>query len=239
MAPIEKLEPLLSEKGVHLIEDCAQSFGSWRKVNGEIKRCGTIGTFGCFSFYPTKNLGGYGDGGLMTTDVDVLAKRIRKLRAHGSLNDYIHEELGMNSRLDAIQAAILRCRLRHVDEWNKKRRIIAERYHLLFETHEITEFVKYPREMEGGYHVFNQYVIRCKKRDALIEHLNEHGVGTRIYYPLPLHLQPAFDSLGYKKGDFPEAEKLSQDCLALPMYPELMPEEQEYVVETMARFYRQ
>ena len=239
MAPIEKLEPLLSDKGVHLIEDCAQSFGSWRKANGEIKRSGTIGTFGCFSFYPTKNLGGYGDGGLMTTDVDVLAKRIRKLRAHGSLNDYIHEELGMNSRLDAIQAAILRCKLRHVDEWNKKRRIIAERYHLLFETHEITEFVKYPREMEGGYHVFNQYVIRCKKRDALIEHLNERGVGTRIYYPLPLHLQPAFDSLGYKKGDFPEAEKLSQDCLALPMYPELIPEEQEYVVETMARFYRQ
>jgi len=150
MTPVEKLEPLLKDKGIHLIEDCAQSFGAWRKIDGKVRRCGTIGTFGCFSFYPTKNLGGYGDGGLVTTNLSSLAERIKRLRAHGCSGEYIHEELGMNSRLDAIQAAVLRCRLRHVDDWNRKRRIIAERYRLLFNVYKISEFVKAPSEDEGS-----------------------------------------------------------------------------------------
>lgn len=239
MTPVEKLEPLLKDKGIHLIEDCAQSFGAWRRIDGKIRRCGTIGTLGCFSFYPTKNLGGYGDGGLVTTNIGPLGERIKRLRAHGCSGEYIHEELGMNSRLDAIQATILRCRLRHVDDWNRKRRIIAERYRLLFNVYKISEFVKAPNEDEDNYHVYHQYVVRCAKRDELSKYLDENGVGTRVYYPLPLHLQPVFESLGYKKGDFPEAERLSQDSLALPMYPELTPEEQEYVVKIMAKFYRQ
>lgn len=238
MTPVEKLEPLLKDKGIHLIEDCAQSFGAWRKIDGKIRRCGTIGTFGCFSFYPTKNLGGYGDGGLVTTNLSSLAERIKRLRAHGCSGEYIHEELGMNSRLDAIQAAVLRCRLRHVDDWNRKRRIIAERYRLLFNVYKISEFVKAPSEVEGSYHVYHQYVVRCERRDDLSKYLDENGIGTRVYYPLPLHLQPVFKYLDYRRGDFPEAEKLSQDSLALPMYPELTPDEQEYVVKTIAKFYR-
>ncbi|WP_303883684.1 DegT/DnrJ/EryC1/StrS aminotransferase family protein, partial [Acetomicrobium mobile] len=238
MTPVEKLEPLLKDKGIHLIEDCAQSFGAWRKIDGKIRRCGTIGTFGCFSFYPTKNLGGYGDGGLVTTNLSSLAERIKRLRAHGCSGEYIHEELGMNSRLDAIQAAVLRCRLRHVDDWNRKRRIIAERYRLLFNVYKISEFVKAPSEDEGSYHVYHQYVVRCERRDDLSKYLDENGIGTRVYYPLPLHLQPVFKYLDYRRGDFPEAEKLSQDSLALPMYPELTPDEQEYVVKTIAKFYR-
>lgn len=238
MTPVEKLEPLLKDKGIHLIEDCAQSFGAWRKIDGKIRRCGTIGTFGCFSFYPTKNLGGYGDGGLVTTNLSSLAERIKRLRAHGCSGEYIHEELGMNSRLDAIQAAVLRCRLRHVDDWNRKRRIIAERYRLLFNVYKISEFVKAPSEDEDSYHVYHQYVVRCERRDDLSKYLDENGIGTRVYYPLPLHLQPVFKYLDYRRGDFPEAEKLSQDSLALPMYPELTPDEQEYVVKTIAKFYR-
>lgn len=238
MAQVEKIEGLLRDKRIYLIEDCAQSFGAWRKIDDDIRYCGTIGTLGCFSFYPTKNLGGYGDGGLVTSNDDYLADRIRKLRVHGLCGEYVHEELGMNSRLDAIQAAILRCRLPHVDEWNKQRRIIAERYRILFDTYGISEFVKSPHEDTDGYHVFHQYVVRCDKRDELMKYLTENGVGTRVYYPLPLHLQPAFSSLGYKMGDFPQAEALSKNSLSLPMYPELLPEEQEYVVDTMAKFYR-
>jgi len=183
MTPVEKLEPLLKDKGIHLIEDCAQSFGAWRKIDGKIRRCGTIGTFGCFSFYPTKNLGGYGDGGLVTTNLSSLAERIKRLRAHGCSGEYIHEELGMNSRLDAIQAAVLRCRLRHVDDWNRKRRIIAERYRLLFNVYKISEFVKAPSEDEGSYHVYHQYVLSAVKEETICRNIlmrTELALGSTI-----------------------------------------------------------
>ena len=212
MAQVEKIEGFLRDKGIYLIEDCAQSFGAWRKIDDDIRYCGTIGTLGCFSFYPTKNLGGYGDGGLVTTNDDYLADRIRKLRVHGLCGEYVHEELGMNSRLDAIQAAILRCRLPHVDEWNKQRRIIAERYRILFDTYGISEFVKSPHEDTDGYHVFHQYVVRCDKRDELMKYLAENGVGTRVYYPCP-YICSRHSALWDTIGRFSQAEALSKTVI--------------------------
>ncbi|WP_352402344.1 DegT/DnrJ/EryC1/StrS family aminotransferase [Synergistes jonesii] len=239
MCPLEEIKDELKSRGVVLIEDCAQSIGAHRMIEGRVARSGSVGDMGCFSFFPTKNLGCYGDGGLVSVACDEdLASRIKRLRVHGAGDTYFHEEVGINSRLDALQAAILRVRLRHLEGWNEERRIVAERYAELFAENDLLESVTLPAEEEGGLHVFHQYVVRAKRRDELQKFLAARGVTTRVYYPLPLHLQHCFSYLGYKKGDFPVAEMLADEVLALPMFPELLPEEQQRVVSEIADFYR-
>jgi dTDP-4-amino-4,6-dideoxygalactose transaminase len=211
-----------------VIEDCAQSTGAtWQG-----KKVGSIGHIGCFSFYPTKNLGGCGDGGAITTNSPQIAAKLRMLRDHGQKNRYIHEEIGVNSRLDAIQAAILQIKLRYLDLWNHKRRIIADRYHEFL--NQIPGIIP-PQELAGGSGVWNQYTIRVldEKRDWLRSQLQERGVNTMIYYPRPLHLQPVYDSLGYKVGQLPVAEQACHEVLSLPMFPELSSEQQDQVIYSL------
>lgn len=236
---LEIIRDELRQKGITLIEDCAQAIGAHRIIDKKICRAGSIGDLGCFSFFPTKNLGCYGDGGMLSVPHSrETAERIKSLRVHGSGKTYFHEEVGINSRLDAVQAAILRVRLRHLEEWNEERRIVAERYMLLFREKKLLEMITPPAEEAGNRHVYHQYVVRAERRDELQAYLDERGVVTRVYYPLPLHLQHCFSYLGYKEGDFPVSEMLAGNVLALPIFPELLPEEQERVVEEIAGFYR-
>ncbi|OGW38167.1 MAG: transcriptional regulator [Nitrospirae bacterium RBG_13_39_12] len=195
-----------------VIEDCAQSFGAG--ING--KKTGSFGDAGCFSFYPSKNLGGCGDGGMVVLDNSKVAGRIKELRNHGSRGSYRHKRVGFNSRLDEIQAGILLIKFLHIDEYNKKRRHNAEIYNRL-----LPDIIKHPVEKEGSYHVFHQYTIMSPKRNKLQQKLKENGIASVIYYPVPLHLQKALKFLGYQKGDFPIAEKAARQVLSLPMYPEL------------------
>ncbi|MDO4988361.1 MAG: DegT/DnrJ/EryC1/StrS family aminotransferase [Synergistes sp.] len=238
MAPIDQIRDTLKEKGITIIEDCAQATGAHRMIGGSVVHAGAVGDLGCFSFFPTKNLGCYGDGGMVTvTDDEARTARLRRLRVHGAGTTYYHDEIGINSRLDAIQAAILRVRLRHLEEWNEERRIVAERYAALFAHYNLLDKIMLPTELAGGRHVFHQYVIRAKKRDELQKFLETRGITTRIYYPLPLHLQHCFSYLGYRQGDLPVSEMLANEVLALPMFPELLPDEQERVAAAMADFY--
>jgi dTDP-4-amino-4,6-dideoxygalactose transaminase len=216
-----------------VVEDAAQSVCA--KYQG--KTVGSLGTIGCFSFFPSKNLGGAGDGGMVTTNDSGLADLIRTLRVHGSRKKYQYDLLGINSRLDALQAAILKVKLGRLGEWTAARQRNAERYGCLFADYGLTEFIKVPFIPAGSEHVYNQFVIRTHQRDPMREHLQQAGVPTEIYYPSPLHLQRAFSSLGYKPGDLVEAEEASQQVLALPIYPELGKERQLAVVESMAAFY--
>ena len=217
-----------------VIEDAAQAIGA--KWDGQA--VGTRGNFGCFSFFPSKNLGGAGDGGLITTNQDAMAERLRMLRAHGGKKKYHHEILGTNSRLDALQAAILRVKARHLDFWTKGRQVHAERYGNTFQERHLERWVTSP-VLPGGnsQHVYNQFTIRCNSRDELKEFLKTKGVPTEIYYPLCLHLQPAFGYLGYHSGDFSIAEKASGEVLSLPVCAELTAEQQELVAESIAEFY--
>lgn len=238
MCPVEELAGELKGRGIKLIEDCAQAIGAHRMINGQVKRSGSIGDMGCFSFFPTKNLGCYGDGGMVAISHDLeLAERIKRLRVHGAGKTYYHDEVGINSRLDALQAAILRVRLRHLEGWNEERRIVAERYMMLFGEKGLLDVITPPAEAAGGRHVYHQFVVRAKDRDALQKFLESRGIASRVYYPLPLHLQHCFSNLGYKKGDLPVSEMLSDEVLALPMFPELLPEEQERTVNEIAEFY--
>lgn len=238
MVPLETLAPELRSRGIALVEDTAQAFGACRQVGSEIHRAGAVGDMGCISFFPTKNLGAYGDGGMITSTREDLAKSLKSLRVHGSTATYFHDTVGINSRLDEIQAAILRVRLRHLQEWNEERRQAAARYALLFREAGLMEWVRPPVEAPGNTHIYHQYVIRCDRREALQAHLESEGISSRVYYPLCLHLQPCFSGLGYGEGDFPEAEALSRECLALPIFPELKAEEQEWLVSSMEAFYR-
>ena len=238
MCPLEEIKDELASRNIALVEDCAQAIGAHRMIGGRVARSGSVGKMGCFSFFPTKNLGCYGDGGMVAiADDEELAARIRRLRVHGAGTTYFHDEIGINSRLDALQAAILRVRLRHLEGWNEERRIVAGRYMMLFGEKGLLDFITPPAELPGGRHVYHQYVVRAKHRDELMKYLAERGITTRVYYPLPLHLQHCFANLGYKKGDFPVAEALADDVLALPMFPELLPEEQERIVSEIAGFY--
>lgn len=238
MCPLEEIKDELASRNIALVEDCAQAIGAHRMIGGRVARSGSVGKMGCFSFFPTKNLGCYGDGGMVAiADDEELAARIRRLRVHGAGTTYFHDEIGINSRLDALQAAILRVRLRHLEGWNEERRIVAGRYMMLFGEKGLLDFITPPAELPGGRHVYHQYVVRAKHRDELMKYLAERGITTRVYYPLPLHLQRCFANLGYKKGDFPVAEALADDVLALPMFPELLPEEQERIVSEIAGFY--
>ena len=218
-----------------VIEDAAQAIGAT-----EFDRAaGSLGSMGCFSFYPTKNLGAAGDAGMLTTNDERLAERLRTLRAHGAEQRYFHKEVGINSRLDSLQAAVLRVKLPHLDEWSEARRANAARYRRLFTDAGLAEEVRLPFERESVRHIYNQFVIRvdAERRDALREHLKREGVGTEVYYPVPLHLQECFGFLGYKTGDFPESEKAARETLALPIYPQLTAEQQEYVVDSILSFF--
>ena len=238
MARVEEFAPQLVEQGISIVEDCAQAIGATRIVKGKIQRAGGMGELGCFSFFPTKNLGCFGDGGMISVSSERLNKRLRRLRAHGSGEQYFHDEIGLNSRLDELQAAILRVRLRHLEHWNEERRIVAERYRILFAEHDLGEWVIPPLEEKGNRHIYHQYILRCRSRDLLKEHLAGRGITTRVYYPVSLHLQPCFSYLGYAKGDMPVSESLTEEVLALPIFPELEPGEQERVVQAISDFYR-
>lgn len=233
----DEIAPLLASKGITVVEDCAQAFGSHSIVGGSVRRAGTAGAIGCFSFFPTKNLGAYGDAGMLSTDDDATADRLRLLRLHGAKSTYLHEEIGLNSRMDSIQAAILRVRLRHIEEWTEQRREAAGRYDLLFAQQDLCDVVQLPAETPNVRHTYHQYTIRAKDRDGLQRYLAEHGIVSRVYYPVPLHLQPCFAELGYKKGSMPNAERICEEVLSLPMFPELTEAEQSRVVRAIADFY--
>lgn len=231
-----EMEPILqiaARKKVPVVEDAAQAIGStWRN-----RKAGALGQAGCFSFFPSKNLGGFGDGGMVTTNDQALADRVRMLRVHGSRVKYVHEAVGLNSRLDALQAAVLRVKLKYLEEWTKGRQRNAARYEALFKQANLLDRVTLPTVTAENRHVYNQYVIRVPKRDQLRAFLQEQGVGTEIYYPAPLHLQVCYKDLGYRQGSFPQAERAAQETLALPIYAELTAVQQAYVVETIKKFY--
>lgn len=231
------LDPILACAGDHrvpVIEDAAQAIGARYRD----RAVGTLGDFGCFSFFPSKNLGCAGDGGLITTDDSALADKLRLLRAHGSRKKYHYEILGMNSRLDALQASILRVKLRHLNSWTQKRQSHALRYCHLLEGAGLTDRIALPGIPEPHMsHVYNQFSIRCHDRDALRGHLRQRGVPSEIYYPQPLHLEPAFAGLGYERGQFPVSESVSQEILSLPVYPEMAEWQQDLIVRSVAEFY--
>lgn len=236
-AEMEPIRRLAAERGLPVLEDSAQAIGAeYRGL-----RSGNLGEVAAFSFYPSKNLGGFGDGGMITTHDEELAKRMARIRVHGMEPRYYHHEVGFNSRLDALQAAVLRVKLRHLDNWASARREVAARYHELFAKHLADDVLVLPTELAGRHHVYNQFVVRVRdgQRDALKESLGRQKIGSEIYYPVPLHLQKCFASLGYGAGDFPEAEAASRETLALPMYPELAAAAQEHVVQSIARFFRE
>lgn len=236
-ADMEVLWRIAERHDLPIIEDAAQAIGA----EYQRKRTGTLGVIGCFSFYPTKNLGGCGDGGVVTTNDPEWADKIAALRNHGSIQRYYHRYLGWNSRLDALQAALLRVKLPFLDHWCEARRAIAHRYDKLIDELQLQHLLTRPTVRSYGRHVFHQYVVRVQggQRDALREYLRREGIGTEVYYPLPLHLQDVFQSLGYQRGSFPIAERAAAEVMALPMYPELSLEQQRRVMLTVAEYQRQ
>jgi dTDP-4-amino-4,6-dideoxygalactose transaminase len=231
-----------------LIEDAAQAFGAvWTSADRQSRPAGSMGDAAAFSFYPTKNLSAFGDAGLVTTNQETIATRLRSLRAHGMTRRYYHDEVGWNSRMDAIQAAVLSVKLKYLPAWNQRRRELAARYDELFRQAGIAapaastspaEGVVLPWTDPRATHVFHQYVIRAERRDALREHLSSLGIASEVYYPVPLHLQEALREFGYKAGDFPETERAAAEVLALPIFPELRDDEQQSVVAAIRDFYR-
>jgi dTDP-4-amino-4,6-dideoxygalactose transaminase len=225
MADMDSLMQLANKHNLLVLEDACQAIGAEYKG----KKAGSIGHAGCFSFFPTKNLGGYGDGGMIVTDDATLAEKIRVLRAHGSKVKYHHTDIGYNSRLDEIQAAILRVKFPHLDNWNDARREKARLYtSWLNGTAYIT-----PCEAPEQKHVFHLYILRSKKREAVMKELQQRGISTAIYYPVPLHLQEVYSSLGYRRGDMPVAEQATHEAFAIPLFPELTKEQMEYIVATL------
>jgi len=227
------------ERGLKLIEDAAQAWGAqWQGV-----KAGAMGDAAAFSFYPTKNLSAAGDAGMVSTNSDELAERARMLRQHGMRRRYYHDEIGWNTRMDGFQGAILNVKLKYIAGWNEARRTVARRYHALFHAAGLAESGLYPahgvvlpHEVPGSRHVWHQYVIRTRRRDALREFLSLRGIGSEIYYPVPLHLQEALKGLGYGAGSFPEAERAAHEVLALPIFPELREDEQQTVVKAIGEF---
>jgi dTDP-4-amino-4,6-dideoxygalactose transaminase len=227
------------DRGLTMIEDAAQAWGAeWNGV-----KAGGLGDIAAFSFYPTKNLSAAGDAGMVTTNSDALAERVKMLRQHGMRRRYYHDEPGWNTRMDGFQGAVLAVKLKYIGAWTEARRALAARYHALFVQAGLAEAGPYPehgvvlpRELPGARHVWHQYVIRAPRRDALREFLSARGIGSEIYYPLPLHQQEALKGLGYAEGDFPEAERAAREVLALPIFPELREDEQQTVVAAIAEF---
>lgn len=232
MAAVEQVRAAAS--GLPVIEDAAQSIGARRTIDGSTCMAGECATIGTFSFFPSKNLGGYGDGGMIVTQDDALAGRLFKLRTHGSRKTYYHEEVGYNSRLDALQAAVLRAKLPHLAEWSAKRRENARYYDAAFAD---LGDVRTPTIDPANESIYNQYTLRVERRDQLQADLKERGIGTSVYYPLPLHLQPCFAYLGYREGQCPESERAAGEVLSLPVYPELTRAQLDEVVEAVRGFY--
>jgi len=236
-ADMEGLTKLAHVHGLHIIEDAAQSFGA----EYDHQRCGSLGGIGTFSFYPSKNLGTYGDAGLCTTNNLEWASRMKTLRNHGMEPKYYHKMIGWNARIDAIHAAILRVKLRSIESWTVQRQAVAKRYHDLIADYQLSELVTRPTALANRRHVWNQYVISVdgSARDALVAHLRANQIGCEIYYPLPLHLQECMQFLNHRMGDFPMSEAAARSVLALPMYPELSAELQDRVIATVASFMQQ
>jgi len=231
-ADMDPILDLAKKNNLAIIEDAAQAIGS--KYKGG--RAGSLGDYGCFSFFPTKNLGGFGDGGMVTMASEELYEQVKTLRVHGSNNKYYHKVIGGNFRLDAIQAAVVLAKLKFLDQCTKKRRSNAQTYDRLFKEKGATDSLILPQEIIP-HHVYNQYIVRVKeKRDELRSFLGGKNIATEIYYPLPLHLQDCFASLGYKKGDFPESEKAADEIIALPIFPELTADQLEYVAASISQF---
>ncbi|MBC8283450.1 MAG: DegT/DnrJ/EryC1/StrS family aminotransferase [Nitrospinae bacterium] len=232
-ADMESIVALAKKHNLYVIEDSAQSIGSEYKN----KRAGSLGDMGCFSFFPAKNLGAFGDGGVVTTSSEDLYEKLKVLRVHGSKPKYYHKTIGGNFRLDALQAGVVKAKLNFLEDWTEKRRKNASVYNQLFQQNALIQYIQLPPEVFPR-HVYNQYVIRVgSRRDELRSFLNEKKIGCEIYYPLPLHVQECFQSLGYKKGDFPESEKAADETLALPISHEITQQQQEYVVENIREFF--
>ena len=234
MAEVEKIAAIAKRRGLALIEDGAQSIGARRKVDGTWRMSGELGTVGTLSFFPTKNLGGWGDGGMMVAQDDAMTAKLRSQRLHGGTREYYHDEVGLNSRLDTLQAAVLLAKLNHLNEWNIARRRIAARYDAEFQG---LGAVTAPKVDGANEHIYHQYTIRAERRDQLTEHLKAKGIGHKIYYPLALHQQPCFAHLGYKAGSLPVTEKATGEVVSLPIYPELTDAQQGAVVAAIRGFY--
>jgi len=232
MAPIESIMDAAGE--IPVIEDAAQSIGARRKVDEKWVMAGEAATIGTFSFFPSKNLGGYGDGGMVVTQRDDIATRLRRLRVHGGLKTYYHEEVGYNSRLDALQAAILSAKMVSLSSWSSARRKNAAYYDKAFAD---LDDVRTPTIDPANESIYNQYTLRVARRDDLQSHLKEKGIGSAIYYPLSLHLQPCFEYLGYKRGAFPESERATREVISLPVYPELQQSQLDEVIDAVRGFY--
>ena len=234
-ADMDPIMEIAHRHGLTVIEDAAQAIGAEYKG----RRAGSIGHFGCFSFFPSKNLGAGGDGGMVVTQDEARAEKLRVLRTHGSKPKYYHSMIGGNFRLDALQAAIVNAKLPHLDGWTAGRQANADRYRRLFEESGLAESdrVQLPYAAADGRHIYNQFVIRVQRRDELRAYLKDHNIGTEIYYPVPLHLQECFAHLGHRPGDFPESEAAAKQTLALPIYPELTDEQAGHVIDCIACFY--
>jgi len=246
MADMAAIMEIARRYELRVVEDAAQALGARQSVNsmGGVQSltkewgAGTVGDLGCFSFYPSKNLGGFGDGGMVVTRDRELAEKIRMLRVHGSGYKYRHRQIGICSRLDALQAAVLRVKLKYLNQWTERRRGNADRYCILFaEAGLQPTFLSLPDTKKDCYHIFNQFVIRTRKRDALREHLTREGIGNEVYYPVPLHLQECYRNLGYRVGDLPESEQAARETMAIPIYPELTWAQQRKVVQAIKDFY--
>jgi dTDP-4-amino-4,6-dideoxygalactose transaminase len=236
-ANMDELRAIAGEFKLAIVEDAAQAIGAkWRDASA-----GSLGATAAFSFYPTKNLSAYGDAGMVTTSDPAMAQRMRNLRNHGSPRRYHHEEIGWNCRMDAIQAAVLRVKLPHLPKWNQQRRAHAATYDQLLSVAGLTASGKSPVQKlkiaAEAHHIFHQYVLRVERRDELRAFLSQRKIGSEIYYPLPLHLQPCFNYLGYEEGSLPESERAAREVIALPMFPELTEAEQNWVIESVAEFY--
>ena len=241
-AEMDALLEVARARDLPVVEDAAQALGAtYRSTEtNQSAHCGAMGTLGCYSFFPSKNLGGFGDGGMVITSDETLADRVRELRVHGGRQMYHHKWVGWNSRLDAIQAVVLKIKLPHLDDWSAGRATNADRYDRLLAESGLVESgrVQLPYRTEKARHIFNQYTLRVERRDELKKHLGESAIGCSVYYPVPLHLQECFQELGYKEGDFPHTERACREVISLPVYPELTAEQQQRVVEEIADFYR-
>jgi dTDP-4-amino-4,6-dideoxygalactose transaminase len=235
-ADMDAITEIAARRGLTVIEDAAQAIGS--EYHG--RRAGSMGHYGCFSFFPSKNLGAAGDGGMVVTGDAETAEKLRMLRNHGMKPKYYHSILGGNFRFDTLQAAVVNVKFPHLDAWSASRQANATRYRRLFAEAGLVQSgaMQLPVEVSHRRHIYNQFVIRAERRDELLAHLKEHDIGSEIYYPVPLHLQQCFAQLGYREGDFPASEAAARETLALPIYPELTNEQAAYVVDCIRRFYR-
>jgi dTDP-4-amino-4,6-dideoxygalactose transaminase len=237
MAPMDRILATARRHGLVVLEDAAQAIGARQRQGSEWRQAGHIGDAGAFSFFPSKNLGAFGDGGMVVTGDGEMARRVRRLRVHGGLKMYEHDEVGFNSRLDALQAAVLAAKLPYLDGWAAARRRNAAWYDARLEPLEAAELVVRPRVQAGNECIYNQYTLRVRDRDAVREYLTGRGIGTAVYYPRPLHLQPCFAALGYREGQLPHAERATREVLSLPVFPELREDEQVLVVAALESFY--